>query len=39
MFREVFANINDVDILLDFKLDIIFNSSEVLSMDKNEMEK
>lgn len=39
MFKEVFANINDVDTLLDFKLDIIFNSAEVLSMDKNEMEK
>lgn len=33
------ANIRDVDIILDFKLDIVFNSAEVTSMERADMEK
>lgn len=39
MYTVTQAEINDVDLLLDMKLDIIFNSEEVLTMEKNEMEK
>ena len=39
MYREEKAELKDVDLILDFKLDIVFNSAEVASMEKNEMEK
>lgn len=39
MYTVVQAELNDVDLLLDMKLDIIFNSEEILTMEKNEMEK
>lgn len=39
MYREEKAELKDVDLILDFKLDIVFNSKEVASMERNEMEK
>lgn len=39
MYKIIQAENKDVDLLLDMKLDIIFNSKEVLDLDKNEMEK
>ena len=39
MYREEKAELKDVDLILDFKLDVIFSSSEVASMEKSEMEK
>lgn len=33
------AEENDVDLLLDMKLDIILNNEETLKMNKNELEK
>lgn len=39
MDKTVQAEINDVDLILDVKLDIIFSSDEVANLEKNEMEK
>lgn len=39
MYREEIAGVKDVDLILDFKLDIIFSSSEVASMERADMEK
>lgn len=39
MYREEKAELKDVDLILDFKLDIVFNSTEVAAMERNEMEK
>lgn len=39
MYKIKNAENNDVDLLLDMKLDIIFNSEEILELNKNEMEK
>lgn len=39
MYREEKAELKDVDLILDFKLDVVFNSKEVASMERNEMEK
>ena len=39
MYKEKIAELNDVDLILDVKLDIIFKSEEIISLEKNEMEK
>lgn len=39
MYKIKNAENNDVDLLLDMKLDIIFNSEEIVDLDRNEMEK
>lgn len=39
MYKIEIANINNVDLLLDMKLDIIFNSPEIMDLEKNDMEK
>ena len=39
MYREEKAELKDVVLILDFKLDVVFNSKEVASMERNEMEK
>ena len=39
MYKIKNAENNDVDLLLDMKLDIIFNSEEIVDLDKSEMEK
>lgn len=39
MYQIKNAENSNVDLLLDMKLDIIFNSKEILDLDKNEMEK
>ena len=39
MYKIKNAEKSNVDLLLDMKLDIIFNSKEILDLDKNEMEK
>ena len=39
MYREEIAEVKDVDLILDFKLDIIFSSSEAASMERADMEK
>lgn len=39
MFSKEIAEIKDVDYILDARLDDLFNSEEVLSMEKNDMEK
>lgn len=39
MYKIKDAENNDVDLLLDMKLDIIFNSEEIVNLDRNEMEK
>ncbi|MBQ3409507.1 MAG: GNAT family N-acetyltransferase [Clostridia bacterium] len=39
MYRELQAEIKDVDLILDFKLDIIFNSKEIASMERCDLEK
>ena len=35
MYKEKIAELNDVDLILDVKLDIIFKSEEIISLEKN----
>ncbi len=39
MYQEKVAELNNVDFLLDIKLDIIFNSEEIVDLDKSDMER